>query len=1698
MHDNKHISLEKTGDSRSFNPRDCLLKLELPRSALSNEHRNLEFRMQAILSSHALYDPFHQTLHGLNLTDNSVKWSKHLSELFQDEFEDPNFEIVRLVSNSTGTVHAVSTTLGTVSLLDDSNDGSILITRRVLPEAGYHQNEAKIDIDFVQKSLSGPQHDKDSLIVVVPPRGKQPQTVILVHNIPSDSKDLHSPIHLSQIRVLPLMFDLKPETSKVKRDGIGKDLPASEENSDDTGQIKQLKGYFSQQTDTSHSWEIRFCALVDNTTISIHQLSNDKLTVVSRNLLSSMLEVDPVEESIVQENVGLVLDMISQNGPILAFLLSSTNHNGSYSSTLQYIHLPSLSHIGFINEWNNLLRHAKQDYDMTSEVAFISSIVPLSTASITQHENMIGMAFALREVNRGSLTEEKLSICCVQSVLKVTQCDLIEAEHGGDLRTSLKIVEPHSVFYIPVNDNLGCSDVVSFTLASRASHKYSYIMCSQSIDADSSRSHKILKASPQSDVHSPSSIKSVESSLECLSFEPCSAQQIGFFHGIVALGRFQEAELMCLDEYSKDSNYLSTKVHPSFVALRQFLSLMNDKIKDAASEKLICNCLTQLKTGAIAATDVGMFCLLDAARGVSEWACKHQIHVPLKLVRRGVQTVLTIINDASIVMGGEYQRKLKHMRKHLENQLATIKAIERVNAKFEPSQDELRQFLQAKTFKSLFSTMVMCGKSRYADFLLCIGQEYIGLQCLIEVIFQFPREENSMSLSVVMMWVQDIVVPQVKGVKDPRWIELLHWACRAAQALDAKGEDGISAAISLLDTVIECSAKLSARPFLTAKITQGIGEDIHNKQNESANRKIETWINPNSSIFEIPMVKQSTVYSPTFPERELVDAMSADQSQQAYDAAQRKLQDAIAIRDARNLGLPRRLCSLGSFQGAHFLATELLRFHIDHETTETSGMKDFVHVVVHEKIGPYCDRHGVSLDQVVLFHANESMNDCMELFKISECSDDPYSEVNITNKMTSVKGNTVKNDISSCFRILAKVSYLIECSMTVITKSKLISQLLRVARMLSGEITAKKTNTFDLESLCLRVIFECKSKQHIEIAAELEESLRLLQVDHILCRYCGNEARDWFNVNDTDHGKTLIRHVARFLEYKSVVDDIWTLCGAFVNCDKAGVLSDLLFRMMSTTREGMASEALLQILNLDKEVGIEVANLAVYYAIRDIENFCRMIEIDDIQKDQLNPRMRVAKTCKAALDIAAIMKDMVQVHTNISYFARAKQTFESWNTCWIELCRLRRLQTTHGIYISLSTLRQESNVHELLERMLHPTIEAISKSKGVGFDWSIRLRTKLATARQACGTLCHDEKSFCLNWWQTIARAASKLINCTDDDSVTHKFLLVSGILDENTAAVSSHSTEITSSAITRVAIALVDRASTLVDKTKNDSSFSNDGESSPSSPLKLEYQISKEALLRPMSLIVRSAMLLEHYSLVHSADNLPNTSNVSSLIDLISQVLLRADKGFGEVLEAKRQELWRHTNLTKKDKNSPSKSSPALLPIRKLHPTWYDGDGLLLPPAQSLALSLRAWNQSRPSHGLHHNEMIDISNEKLFTDSILAKRDLLNMLNERGAHNLAIRLLASSTFEAVSQCCTSRKTSDNKHLIQELSRQFETTNKYLAERSLGGSGTGFMSGIVDSQLSVGYLLALPLKVGFKVRLIRYHSSVFHQFSITF
>jgi hypothetical protein len=235
------------------------------------------------------------------------------------------------------------------------------------------------------------------------------------------------------------------------------------------------------------------------------------------------------------------------------------------------------------------------------------------------------------------------------------------------------------------------------------------------------------------------------------------------------------------------------------------------------------------------------------------------------------------------------------------------------------------------------------------------------------------------------------------------------------------------------------------------------------------------------------------------------------------------------------------------------------------------------------------------------------------------------------------------------------------------------------------------------------------------------------------------------------------------------------------------------------------------------------------------------------------------------------------------------------------------------------------------------------------------------------------------------------------------------------------------------------------------------------------------------MLLIIRSSFLIQQYCLIHSPDEkFADTVTMARLIDLISETLVRADYGFGEALERKRQVINEKSSKISVDCIPTLQSK--LPPLPTLHPTWYVGDGLLLPPLEGLILSLEQWKERGSNQ--YGNITKAACGESIFSSkSWSAHGDLLSLLNSRGAHTLALRLLMLYSVQFVpSRCSRSGKESSVESFVNDqLHSLHQDTVRYLAERSLGGAGAGITSGAIDSNLSVAHLLCLPQKMGFKI-----------------
>jgi hypothetical protein len=323
----------------------------------------------------------------------------------------------------------------------------------------------------------------------------------------------------------------------------------------------------------------------------------------------------------------------------------------------------------------------------------------------------------------------------------------------------------------------------------------------------------------------------------------------------------------------------------------------------------------------------------------------------------------------------------------------------------------------------------------------------------------------------------------------------------------------------------------------------------------------------------------------------------------------------------------------------------------------------------------------------------------------------------------------------------------------------------------------------------------------------------------------------------------------------------------------------------------------------------------------------------------------------------------------------------------------------------------------------------------------------LLIAKAACTVLSGPNTRGGQSIWYTVAgEAASRIASSTDDGRYVD-FLACAGILNDFGDEDAVH-------ALLSVALTLCRRAS--------NESFSGAGSDT----------------LRRMEDVIRALSLVHDYALINCPERiLVSLVSIGLLTETASQVLLRADEGLGEALETLSAKLardarMRRNHVKSRDELIDGKDVHVLRIGRPLlHPSWYVGDGLLLPPRDALYSSVA-----------YCRDVLDVclksGNSPANADGPV---ELHRFLGERGAHAVALRIVCVYTSMALS---AGRLPSsfDGSTIGDYLLQTQRNTLKCLAERSLGGSGSGITSVTIDSQLAVTFLLSLPLKVAFKVR----------------
>lgn len=569
------------------------------------------------------------------------------------------------------------------------------------------------------------------------------------------------------------------------------------------------------------------------------------------------------------------------------------------------------------------------------------------------------------------------------------------------------------------------------------------------------------------------------------------------------------------------------------------------------------------------------------------------------------------------------------------------------------------------------------------------------------------------------------------------------------------------------------------------------------------------------------------------------------------------------------------------------------------------------------------------------------------------------------------------------------------------------------------------------------------------IRTELEEAIRLLLIDGIVIRYCGSSARDLFNVDNPRHSMKLLDFVCRHITYESVVSDALDLCDAFVQLSRADASTLILQRAVIAGDVDRCLELLEEIYVEDEKLAREACGRAVAFCAETIRECSEATALGEspLVSDMKKEQSLIA--CKAAVSMLALL----QAHRR-DFFAESVFGYHeeiqssSWGSLQKEFERILELQESHSMFLTLADLRSEAQSFLAAKKMLHPVVELSNK----GSDDKLRTLFGLfGKARRGCSLLFgSDQMDMSRLWGGVVKEAACQLVWASDGDCCVD-FLGASGILDEI-------GTDAAFWAVLSVALSLCFKAS-------NESSGVGD-----------------KTTLSRMKYVMRASSLLQDYALVNCPSNMiPVSVSIATLTDIVSQILIRADEGTGEILDSFRVKLNKEARIRREPLGANeggiiSQTSEVRLSGQPaLHQMWYVGDGLLLPPMEALSQCV-----------IYCKELmgcIQVGTKATHSTPLSGTISLHSFLGTRGAHAIGLRMLCNSTALQLSSVPSSFLATGGSTAQQSCFAHQETI-RCLAERSLGGSGNGITSGTIDSQLAVSFLLSLPIKLAFKVRSI--------------
>jgi hypothetical protein len=897
-------------------------------------------------------------------------------------------------------------------------------------------------------------------------------------------------------------------------------------------------------------------------------------------------------------------------------------------------------------------------------------------------------------------------------------------------------------------------------------------------------------------------------------------------------------------------------------------------------------------------------------------------------------------------------------------------------------------------------------------------------ETMVSSILQIPSTIHPRKYANLL---DDIVLPSL-SINHELVPSILSWSCKMADEFDNVHEDGLDQSIFLLETIERATKILRLKvhssfayysPFVdqtNSEKSKAKGRLISIKERNTSNisssgifsldssfgsegpslvshrsddsifidnrlKKGSSTNNdnqrPNPTILELGRMKRGATRLGQIPSLR-VEAIDENE-----ESVETKLETARWLKLARSLGLSHELVSLCNFVGgggAEYVSKELIRYYSSSATSHEQRYEGLT-----ADVQKFCNKSRAGYDEALMAYAKELCG----------------------GKITSPQAIEEISSVARC--CLSPTS---RCQIT-----KIALQAALFCRFSPSWLTVLSKDAIEW------------SAGDSSLRSELEEASRLLLIDCIVGRYCGNGAKELFHVDNPLHATNLLDFVSKHLDHTSVLSDILDLCEAFHHLSVEDGCGRLIQNTILKGDQIKAEGFLLDLYDRNVASAHNVFSRVISFCIDLIEdNSSCLGNFSDVNNDFRSSihkeESKIVTLCaydltKIAMEHAGmIISDRIGGGFTASHYNELKL-----QSLLHDLEQVKTLQQDHNIFVSLTDLNNPKVMVDISSKLLVSLAGLYMKGE---FNAASTIATQ---TRRACSLLSRPPLLTESDLLFTSATPVACQLALKTNGLEALDFLSDLRILEVSQSDLAARCC---------LAVAL-------------------------SYCMKLSKK-SESCLVDKMKGLVMASSLLQDYILSHCPPQiLGKAVNLSELCSIVSQVLARADEGVGEKLDVFRKVLleraaekrWSFALSNTISKNDIGESLRISQPV--LHPSWYVGDGLLLPPEEALRKGIDYCKQSMglqimddPSMGIHA------------------------FVASRGAHALALRVLSHSTMIQI--CLPQSECS-----FEELEDFNQQIGIALVERYLGGAGNGITSSVVDSQLAASFLLSLKLKLAFKI-----------------